>query len=324
MIEVVRKGIADTIQDTGRFGYQHLGINPNGAMDLAAMQVANALVGNHLDEAVIELCHPASAFHFETAALVAIGGANFSPKLNGKKIPINQPVLLNARSELKFSKPAWGTFAYLAVYGGFELTTWLGSRSTNIKARVGGMDGRPLKKFDSIAPRLSIVDTDECKVFPWRANVQEFYPSFHRLRCIRGHEFDWLNKRSQADFLKKHFTISPQSDRMGYRLQGPPINKSVEAELLSTAVTFGTIQLLPGGELIILMADHQTTGGYPRIAHVISDDRSRLVQHRPGDRISFSFVSLEEAEDLLCSQQSRLRQLAAGCRHKLLEYFNVK
>jgi antagonist of KipI len=321
MIEVVKKGISDTLQDVGRFGYQHLGINPNGAMDVIALRIANALAGNNLDEAGIELCHPASAFHFEKAALVALSGADFSPKLNGKKIPMNQPIRVSGGSELRFSKPVWGSFAYLAVHGGFELTSWLGSKSTNVNACVGGIDGRPLKKFDTIAFRLSIADTHESKVFPWRANVREFYPSLDLIRCIKGNEFEWLNKQSQSDFLKKPFTISSQSDRMGYRLHGSPMKKSVKTELLSTAVTFGTIQLLPSGELIILMADHQTTGGYPRVAHVISDDRARLVQHRPTDRVLFSFVSLEEAEDLLHSQQQRLRQLAAGCKHRMREYF---
>ncbi|MBX2960902.1 MAG: biotin-dependent carboxyltransferase family protein [Cyclobacteriaceae bacterium] len=324
MIEVVRKGISDTIQDAGRFGYQHQGINPNGAMDLVAMRVANALVGNNLEEAVIELCHPASTFKFETASLIAISGADFSPRLNGKKISINQPVCIPVGSELKFSKPLWGTFAYLAIHKGFELNTWLGSKSTNVKAGVGGLDGRTLKKSDVLPLRFSMADAQEVTVFPWRANVSEFYPSLEYIRCIKGNEFDWMNRRSQIDFQKKSFTISPQSDRMGYRLHGPSMKRSHKEELLSTAVTFGTIQLLPNGELIVLMADHQTTGGYPRVAHVISDDRSRLVQHKPNDKINFKFISLAEAEELFCSQQQRIHQLASGCRHKLLEHFNMK
>jgi antagonist of KipI len=322
-IEVIKAGIADSIQDEGRFGFQHLGINPNGAMDLCAMKVANALVGNALNEAVVEMGFPASTFRFDKPALVALTGADFTPKLNGRNIPINQPVLVASGSELKFTKVKHSAWCYLAVHGGFGLTEWLGSYSTNKKANVGGVEGRFLKKGDRLSFRRQI-NNSAIKVFPWRANVTEFYegsvPSQTNVRCIEGNEFDWLTKKSQKDFLKRSFIISRQSDRMGYRLEGTALKQSKKQELLSTAVSFGTIQVLPNGELIALMADHQTTGGYPRVAQVIAADRSRLVQCSPAEKISFSFVDIEEAEDLLLKQEQSLSRLQYACKLMLKEY----
>lgn len=321
-IEVIKAGIADSIQDEGRFGFQHLGINPNGAMDLCAMKIANALVGNALNEAVVEMSFPASTFRFNKPALVALTGADFTPKLNGRNIPINQPVLVAPDSELKFTKVKHGAWCYLAVHGGFELTEWLGSYSTNTKAKAGGVEGRFLKKGDTLSFR-KYVNGAEIKVFSWRADVSEFYEplpiSIKPVRCIRGNEFDWLTKTSQKDFVKKCFTISSQSDRMAYRLTGWKLKQAIKQEILSTAVSFGTIQVLPAGELIALMADHQTTGGYPRIAHVIAADRSRVAQGRPGEKVSFSFVDMQEAEDLLVRQEQSLSQLQQGCKLKLTE-----
>lgn len=267
--------------------------------------------------------HFRNPYRFTKPALIALSGADFSAKLNGKNIPLHQPVRVASGSELKFTRVVHGVWCYLAVRGGFELNDWLGSKSTNIKANVGGFDGRYLKKGDRLLFNLSIEEA-ETKMFPWRANVLEYYaswslPSQIRFRCVQGNEFDWLTKKSQQDFLKRDFVISRQSDRMGYRLTGTLLKKSKKQELLSTAVSFGTIQVLSNGESIVLMADHQTTGGYPRLAHVIVADRSRLVQCRPTEKISFSFVSVQQAEDLLMIQDRRLRQLQEACKFKLWE-----
>ena len=333
-IEIIKAGMADSIQDGGRFGFQHWGINPNGVMDMNAMKIANALVGNELNEAVLEMSFPASTFRFTKPALIALSGADFSAKLGGQHIPLNQPVRVASGSELKFTKVLYGAWCYLAVRGGFEINNWLGSNGTNTKANVGGVDGRYLKKGDKLRFNLSIQDADT-KIFPWRANVSEFYApnpwsvssstklantsAQTMIRSIQGNEFDWLTKKSKQSFLKKEFTISRQSDRMGYRLTGMPLKQSNWQELLSTAVSFGTIQVLPNGEPIVLMADHQTTGGYPRMAHVIGADRSRLVQCRPNERLLFSFVTIQDAEDFLMIQERSLRQLQEACKFKLRE-----
>jgi antagonist of KipI len=143
-LEVIKSGIADTFQDAGRYGYQHSGVNPNGTMDLVAMKVANALVGNDLNEAVLELYFPASTFVFKKSTLIALSGADFTAELNGKPIPINQSLIIPAGSELRFKKIGKGVFCYMAVWGGFEVTSWMGSCSTNAKANAGGWKGRSL------------------------------------------------------------------------------------------------------------------------------------------------------------------------------------
>jgi len=319
-LEVVKAGIADTFQDAGRYGHQHLGINPNGAMDQIAMNVANSLVGNELNEAVLELCFPASALLFKKPALIALSGANFNAELNGKPVSINQSISVSAGSELKFTKTEKGVFCYLAVHGGFSLISWLGSNSTNVKAQVGGWKGRSLQKADAIEFKKNI-SIDDVKIFPWRANVFDFYSDAKSIQFLRGQEFDWLDEASQEKLMEESFTMTSLRDRMGYRLKGKELRRK-NGELISTAATFGTVQLLPDGQIIILMADHQTTGGYPRVAQVIAADRSKLVQTCVGDEIFFREISLQEAEDLLLLQHKILKQIQVTCTVRLKEFFN--
>lgn len=320
-IEVIKGGLTDTFQDGGRFGHQHLGINPNGAMDLTAMHVANALVGNEFNEVVLELCFPASVLVFKKPALIALSGANFCAELNGTALPINQAIAVTAGSELKFTKIEKGAFCYLAVHGGFSISQWLGSGSTNTKARVGGSKGRSLQKGDVIEFKKNISSINDTKIFSWRANVFDFYSEASNIQFVRGPEFDWLDESSQERLMHESFTLTSLRDRMGYRLKGKALNRKNE-ELISTAVTFGTVQLLPDGQLIILMADHQTTGGYPRVAQITAADRSKLVQTSVGEGIVFHEVSLQEAEDLLLTQRKILKQIQVTCQGRLKDIFN--
>lgn len=319
-IEVIKAGIADTFQDAGRYGHQHVGINPNGAMDLLALHVANALVGNEMSEAVLELCFPASVLLFKKPALIALSGGNFKAEANGNPIPINQAIVVSAGSELKFTGVEKGVFCYLAIHGGFNLLPWLNSNSTNVKARAGGWYGRSLQKNDVIGFRKDLAYS-ETKVFPWRANVFDFYDDSKNFQFLRGQEFDWLDEKSKESLKQESFMITSFRDRMGYRLKGVTLIKQ-NLELISTAVTFGTIQLLPDGQLIILMADHQTTGGYPRVAQIIAADRSRLVQRNVGNEIQFQEIGLQEAEDLTLTQSKILKQIQVTCTVRLKDFFN--
>jgi antagonist of KipI len=171
-LRIIKGGILDTIQDKGRFGYQHLGINPGGAMDTLAAQYANVLAGNKPGEAVIEIHFPASEFFFEHPALIAVSGANFSPHVNGDAIPCMQPVLVSKFSILQFYWNKTGARAYLAVHGGFDIPGWFESHSTNLKANAGGYKGRPLQKDDEIgicsqADYSSVLGKKEFHVLPW-------------------------------------------------------------------------------------------------------------------------------------------------------------
>ncbi len=231
---------------------------------------------------------------------------------------------MNRNDVLQFHKPVQGARAYLAVAGGFGLKKWLGSFSTNLKAGAGGFQGRNLQKGDEILFRQSFPATPgkaEFKILPWAADM-DWGDKYKELLVLPGNEWDHLSEKSKKDFTEKPFRITQQSDRMGYRLNNNPMNGAVTDELISSAVSFGTIQLLPDGSLIVLMADHQTTGGYPRIAHVISVHHSKLAQAGAGQEIQFRFTDQATAEKLYIQQQRHLQQLQNACTFRLEQYFN--
>jgi antagonist of KipI len=324
-LRIIKAGILDTVQDLGRNGYQHLGINPSGAMDTFAAQLANMLAGNNCHEAVLELHFPASTFLFEQETMLALGGADFSPSINGETIPLWQPVLVAKNSILQFQKWKQGARCYLAFKEKLDLPKWLNSFSTNLKAAGGGFKGRVLQKDDILffkeenEYKKKLQDKDHV-VLPWKADIDWNKEQTDRITLIQGNEWDWLTQKAQDHFLNQPFIISSSADRMGYRLQGSLQTKE-NKELVSSAVSFGTIQLLPNGELIILMADHQTTGGYPRIAHVISAHLPLLAQKRPGEKIHFQMTTMQQAEELLLQQQQHLQQLQNACTFRLEEFF---
>jgi antagonist of KipI len=310
-LEIIKSGMLDTLQDGGRYGYQHLGINPNGPMDCFSMQLANALVGNELNEGIIEICFPSATFRFLSSAIISITGADLDAAINGKSVSLNRPIAISIGDELRFKQNRNGRFGYIAVRGGFQIQKWLGSVSTHLKAKIGGVS-RALKKGDRLDFNQEIV-VDETRTFPWGFPLQK---NESIIRCLEGNEFGWLAKKSQQDFYKQQFTVSPTSDRMAYRLEGTSLIQTNKKELLSTVAHFGTLQLLPNGQLVCLMADHQTTGGYPRMAQVIAADLPSMAQQKPGDTFSFQRVSLEEAENLALVQINELRQIQFSCRLK--------
>ena len=326
-IRIIKQGILDTIQDDGRYGYQHLGINPGGAMDAIAASVANMLVGNTIKEAVIELHFPAATFSFEKPCLIALSGADFSATINNEIIPLNTAIIIAGSTELSFKQYKKGARCYLAVQGGWDAVNWLNSYSTNTKVHAGGYHGSALRKDDILhchaeqfmfasLPSQSYIITGA------KAGTDLFYSSANITRCTKGKQYAWLDDRSKDLFESVEFAISTQSDRMGYRLKGEPLQTAEQKQLLSSAVVKGAIQLLPEGQLILLMADHQTTGGYPVIANAISADIPVLAQMQPGARIRFEFVTVEEAEMLFMQQQQNLMQLQDDCNLQLKNFFN--
>lgn len=331
-IKVIKAGILDTIQDMGRYGRQHLGINPTGAMDKYALQVTNILLGNQTGEAVIEMHFPAPVFMFTQPTLIALGGADFSASINGEPVPHLHAMIVGKNDVLQFHKPVNGARAYLGVRGGFDIKKWMNSYSTNLKAQAGGYKGRTLQKDDELlSGELSPfpVKQNEFIVLPWQADAK-FLPGSKaggtdqkEIFVLPGNEWDRLTTESKENFSMTSFVITNQSDRMGYRLNNIPLPVMSNEEIISSAVSFGTVQLLPDGKLIILMADHQTTGGYPRIAHVISAHHARLAQMQPGDKIRFRFTDQHTAEKLYLKQQQHLLQLQNACTFRLQEYFHA-
>jgi len=316
----------DSIQDSGRFGYQQFGINPGGAMDKYAATIANILVGNSTDEAVIEMHFPAPAIFFDQPAMIALCGADFSANINGAPIPLNHAVIINNNTTLQFLTPKNKSRCYLAVKGGVKISKWLNSYSTNLVAEAGGFSGRKLLKDDMLELNNNntyiLNDTDDFKILPWGANEDFGIQNKEEFLVMPGSEWDWLDKASQEKFLKNPFFISHNSDRMGYRLASEPLHSATKTELVSSAVNFGTIQLLPDGQLIILMADHQTTGGYPRLGNIISAQLSMLAQMKAGDKLQFKFTDHQAAENLILKRQQHLTQLEIACKLRLENYIH--
>lgn len=325
-ITITKAGILDTIQDMGRYGYQHLGITPSGAMDRYAAQVANILVGNTSAEAVLEMHFPAPVIEFHAPALIAVAGAETVALVGNEKVPLLHPVMINAGVTVSFQQPEQGARIYMAVQGGFDVPLWLNSYSTGRKARMGGFQGRALQKGDTIDFRRAFdadnrINGADFTVLPWTADLKWEESPINSVNIIPGNEWNWMDDSSQNLFDTLPFYISSLSDRMGYRLNSATLSFRHKDELLSSAISFGAIQLLPDGQAVVLMAGHQTTGGYPRIAHVVSAHLPKLAQMKPGEEIYFELTTLEEAETLLMRQHQHLKQLAHACTLRLQEYF---
>lgn len=323
-LNILRPGLLTTVQDLGRNGYQKDGIIVSGAMDTTALRVANLLVGNAEDAAGLEIILLGPKVRFEADCLIALTGAHLSPTLNGQPVRLHRATWVAAGVELAFGAPVAGSRAYLAVAGGLAVAPVLGSRSTYLRASFGGLHGRALQAGDIIpcgAPTSSGLKLlrELAQAAPdatWKqarwtpAPILCPRPGARPLiRAIRGPEFEQFSPDSQRDFWQQSFLVTNEADRMGYRLHGPALNRANNAELLSTAVTFGTVQVPASGQPIALMADHQTTGGYPRIAQVITADFSALAQLAPGQAFRFQEVPLAEAQALYLAQERQLRAL---------------
>jgi antagonist of KipI len=324
-IVIIKPGLLETVQDLGRSGYSRLGVNPGGAMDRYACRLGNILAGNEVEEAVLEIHFPGPQILFEEDALICITGADFMPTLNDDPIPLWQPVLIRKNTVLQFPGLRSGARTYMAVHGGFKIEPWLNSYSTNLRAMAGGWKGRKLEKGDEIFFRSGRIPVSQLfrsennfQVLPWRADISRVYNSADQVAITPGREWNLLSEESKRDLLNLSFQIDSSSDRMGYNLNGKPLQAAEQAEeMVSAAVTFGTIQLLPGGQMVVLMADHQVTGGYPRIAHIVSAHLPRLAQFRSNESISFRLESVEDAEEMYFNHQKDIQILQRASAEQL-------
>jgi antagonist of KipI len=312
-----KAGILTTLQDLGRYGYRRFGVNPNGVMDQTAARLLNTLLGNpdtSGNEAVLEMHFPAPQILFEANAIIAIGGGDFAPTMDGKPLQHWRPHFVKKGSQLKFENKSSGNRAYLAVHGGFKTKHWLGSASTNLAAQIGGYDGRKFETGDRLIFNKKIKRQPNLVAAQVSSSLLPSYSRFPTVRIITGAEFELLNDEARSKLLEQDFTISSNSNRMGFRLHGEPITLSKPHELVSVAVNFGTIQLLPDGQLIVLMADQQTSGGYPRIAHVISHDLPLHAQLGANDKVAFHMIEPREAEQLVIEFEAELNFFRVGCK----------
>lgn len=323
-VTVLKPGAFTVIQDLGRYGYQRDGVVVGGAMDEWSHRFANALVGNPQEEATLEITLTGPALRFDTAVELAICGADLSPRVDGRDgthtVPNGRPVVLRPGTQLRFGERRAGARAYLAVRGGFDVPPVMGSRSTYVRGGFGGFEGRPLQKGDVLRLRggpgpgpqggaagasLIVLPTPIVATEVAIAPVQA-------IRVIAGRQWSDFTAESRARLLETTWRIGSQSDRMGYRLEGPSLERSEPRELISEAVTFGTVQVPPDGKPIILMADRQTTGGYPRIANVASVDLRLLAQMTAPQALRFQLLTLEDAQRIYLAREreySHVRQV---------------
>lgn len=295
MLEVIHPGPFTTIQDLGRSGFQRYGVSVTGAMDPQASSLANLIVGNEPQDAVLEITFTGAKFQFHQPTLFAVTGADMLIQLDGIELKRGRPISVSGGEVLHFVNLRAGCRGYLAVHGGLEVPEVMGSRSTFLRAGIGGLEGRALRKGDKIP--YAPCGQDKQAFADWHVPTDLWWKK-EKVRVLKGPEVNRFDSEQLDKFTSEPYTISPQSDRMGYRLQGTLLKSQDATELVSEPVTFGTIQIPSGGEPIVLMADRQTTGGYPRIGQVIQVDLPILAQKKPGDRVQFEFVSLEEARKL--------------------------
>ncbi|TVR07830.1 MAG: biotin-dependent carboxyltransferase [Salinarimonadaceae bacterium] len=289
-IAVIDCGPATTIQDAGRFGLQRFGVGPVGAMDRTALAIANLLVGNATDEAAIEFAGLGGRFRVsEGVARVALVGADAVLSVEGEPVAPWTSVTLRAGETFTVGAPRSGTFAMLAIAGGLDVAPALGSRSLHLRAAIGGLGGRGLRPGDALPLRRGTVDGDDLVL------IDPPKPRVGPIRVVLGPQADHFTQAGIDTFLSGAYTVSQQADRMGYRLNGPRIEHANGFNIVSDGIVTGSIQVPGSGEPIVLMADRQTTGGYPKIATIISADLSRFAQLRPGETVRFAAISAAEA-----------------------------
>ncbi len=302
-ITIIKPGVSCSIQDLGRWGYQQFGVPIGGAMDVISATTANRICGNDDNEAVLECTLHGLEIKFNSTIAFALSGGGTVANINGVKVAYNRLIKVISGSILKLHHDPHGCRTYIAFAGGLKIEKELGSASTYVSSQLGGYKGRNLEAGDELLLNNDTQITNQSKdiiinengfgISTWKAQVNGL-PNIHDLveiTCEKGPEWKLFDGVSQELFFNQHFTIAPQSNRMGYRLEGAILNLKEKAELISTAVTRGIIQVTNEGYPIILMADAQTIGGYPRIARVSSKHISLLAQCRPGMKVKFILKS---------------------------------
>jgi KipI family sensor histidine kinase inhibitor len=301
-ITVIHPGLFTTIQDLGRWGHQSLGVPVGGALDVVSHCAANAAVGNEAGAATLEVTLSGPELRFECDAWVAVAGADLGATLDSSPVPLHRPVRCRADSVLRFGERRRGTRAYIAVDGGIAVPPVLGSRATHAASGLGGIDGRRLTAGQRLP--LGRPAGDSGRVVP--PAVLPAPGDSVVLRVLPGPQDDFFPSDALAVLEQSRFVVSPQSDRMGYRLSGGRVPRHPGREMISDATFTGAIQVPLSGEPLLLMADRQTTGGYPQLAVVIAADLPLAAQVAPGDRVEFRVCSRSEALAALRAQQEVL------------------
>lgn len=328
-ITITKPGVLSTVQDMGRWEYLSQAVPVSGPMDSLSARIANIALGNKDDAPIIEFTYAVAEFSVDLPALIAYAGEGASLKCGHQLLPVNRPIFIPGGQTVALKNNGNGSRTYLAIAGGFDVPVILGSCSTYLSAAIGGFNGRALQVSDvlkgtnhltALSKALMNCLSGDIIAYPeWAVNKQALgIKSTNVIRVTSGPESCWFDQASVKTLFDTAFTISLQSNRMGYRLEGPKMQRTNSSELLTTAVTIGTIQVTGNGDLILLMADCQTTGGYPRIAQVASVDLSLCGQLKPGDQIFFKQISQADAEMLYIEREQDLQKLKATLNARFL------
>lgn len=303
-ITVLNPGLLTTVQDLGRVGYQQFGVSVSGVMDPRATTIANILVDNPDGEAVLECTMMGPHLQFNKANVIAITGGDLGATLDGQPVQTYRAIKVEAGQVLRFTAPKKGCRAFIAFAGGLDIPEVMGSRSTYMKAKIGGFKGRKLEKGDEIGFRDP---KPELRNLNLRSMAPEFVPrAEYTVRVVLGPQDDYFTDDGIQTFLSQVYTVTPEFDRMGCRLDGPVIKHKDGGDIISDGIAFGAIQVPSAGTPIIMLGDRQTTGGYTKIANVISADFRILAQLKTGDKVRFEKVSVKAAQDALLTQRAAL------------------
>jgi len=335
-VRVLSPGLLTTVQDRGRKGRAAIGVGCGGAMDVVALRLANSLVGNTPDAAALEITLRGPRLAFAHATLIALTGAQIDARCSDATVPMWRPVLLRAEVELHLGGMRSGARTYLAAAGGFDLPAVLGSRSTDVNAALGPL-ARPLAAGDILAcsaapvalpsslrnghataPNRTTTDDRQFEPASWSLDPAPWFDTGSRhIHLVTGTHFERLDTESQRALFEREFRIGVDSNRVGLRLEGVPLKLAQAFESISAGVAPGTLQLPPGGVPIVLAAEAPTTGGYPRIGHVIAVDQPHLAQRRPGDTVRFERCDLAEAQIRYLERERALTRLARNISERL-------
>jgi len=335
-VRVLKPGLLTTLQDRGREGWAMLGVSRAGAMDDVALRLANALVGNAENAPVLEITLIGPRLRFDTPARIALTGAEFAPHVGDVEIGMWRLVDVAAGSVLDVGTARGGARAYLAVGGGFVVEPVLGSASVDVNARLGPFGGRPLHEGDELvvqdaavahgtgsspqSDERSLTSNRQVRIANWSLDPRPWFDAdtSHPIRLLRGAHFDALDETSRAALFGAEFRIATDSNRVGFRLDGARLTVAAPLELVSEPAAFGTLQLPQGGQPIVLMAEHPTIGGYPRIGQVAAADLPRLAQRRPGDPLRFAEIDLDAAQTRYLEREHELARLIANIGERLM------
>ena len=312
MLEVIEGGFLTTVQDAGRFGWGRFGVPPAGPMDPFAFRAANLLVGNPPGAPGLEITLAGPVLRASCECLIAVCGAEFDVWVGSLPVPTWHAVFVRAGYEIRFGQRHSGARAYLAVSGGIALPQFLGSCATYLPGGFGGFEGRALQAGDQLATKLQgsprplgfrLEDDLAIRAGKaWPRSARPRYSPNPTLRVVMGPQDNHFTSEGLMTFLESEYTVTPSSDRMGYRLSGPLIAHQGRADIVSDGLVTGSVQIPGDGQPIVMMADHQTTGGYTKIATVIRADLPLLAQCLPGGRVHFRAVSIAEAQAALRHQ----------------------